>query len=203
MCTYMRHAAHGTWQTTLLLPQISLRCTWLAAHPPCTCTWLIHTHMHSAVLRVLRIRQVNRRVAEYAAQRGCLVGVKSSPLDVEGSVELRTLLADGSVRLLMMAGFEAQLLLQLDRAPADVADADAAATALLDEFPSLAIVVISLPGIAAIVRCEAQGLHTAHLHAAHLHAALRATLHTTRLHNSWSGRDRGLPPPRSHSQVDG
>ena len=58
------------------------------------------------------------------------------------------------VRLLMMVGFEAQLLLQLPHAPTDVADADLAATALLDEFPSLTVVVISLPGKAYVTRCS-------------------------------------------------
>jgi hypothetical protein len=54
---------------------------------------------------------VNRRVARYGAERGCFVGVKSSPLDAEGAAELRSLLADGTVHLLMMAGFEAQVRL--------------------------------------------------------------------------------------------
>ena len=38
-----------------------------------------------------------------------------------------------------------QVLLRLARAPAVVADADAAASRLFDEFPSLCVVVISLP----------------------------------------------------------
>ena len=52
---------------------------------------------------------VNRRVARYGAERGCFVGVKSSPLDAEGAAELRMLLADGTVHALIMAGFEAQV----------------------------------------------------------------------------------------------
>ena len=43
------------------------------------------------------------------------------------------------------APFSPQVLLRLPRAPAVVADADAAATCLFDEFPSLCAVVISLP----------------------------------------------------------
>ena len=43
------------------------------------------------------------------------------------------------------APFSAQVLLRLPRAPAVVADADAAASRLFDEFPSLCVVVISLP----------------------------------------------------------
>ena len=43
------------------------------------------------------------------------------------------------------ARLSAQVLLRLARAPAVVADADAAASRLFDEFPSLCVVVISLP----------------------------------------------------------
>jgi hypothetical protein len=49
---------------------------------------------------------VNRRVARHAAQSGVFVGLKTSPLDARGADELRTLLADGTVRLLVMQAFE-------------------------------------------------------------------------------------------------
>ena len=51
-----------------------------------------------------------------------------------------------------------QVLLRLPRAPAVVADAEAAATCLFDEFPSLCVVVISLPGIAIVARYSAGAL---------------------------------------------
>ena len=54
--------------------------------------------------------------------------------------------------------FSPQLLLRLPRAPAVVADAEAAATCLFDEFPSLCVVVISLPGIAIVARYSAGAL---------------------------------------------
>ena len=53
------------------------------------------------------------------------------------------------------------MLLRLARAPAVVADADAAASRLFDEFPSLCVVVISLPGIAVVARYSADTLSTA------------------------------------------
>ena len=57
--------------------------------------------------------------------------------------------------------FSPQVLLRLPRAPAVVADADAAASSLFDEFPSLCVVVISLPGIAVVARYTADNLSTA------------------------------------------
>ena len=59
------------------------------------------------------------------------------------------------------ARLSAQVLLRLARAPAVVADADAAASRLFDEFPSLCVVVISLPGIAVVARYSADTLSTA------------------------------------------
>ena len=127
-----------------------------------------HEHVNQCLLQLEIPLEVNRRVALHAARCGCFVGLKTSPLGESSAAGLRTLLADGGVRLVVMQAFEVKLLQRLETVPADVYEADAAAASLLDEFPAVAMVVICLPGKAYVARYIAGDMAEAVRHSAHL-----------------------------------